>query len=755
MTRFVPVTVLVVVMVMVAASGVANADDTAPTGPLATGANITFSELQIHEHNNVKLVFPETDPDSKWRYFNLAHCQCGEPGAMPGADYHEGTFAYLLKLEGANGMAVARPLEIWVGTNCMTDAARPPSTTATCDQLPGLGSVDELTSPGNVRPEIPVFKFMTPTPGAMKCVPAQQSSTLWALVDTNMNNLPDYFASTQLTTDSLPPPPPSAFSASGGDQAVVLNWKPPADASDVYAYQALCARADTNAPGKISGVPAARYMTAFSLCGLASITLTPQDISRAAGAPTPSPVTMANLPVDLQNLEPTFLCGENLSPTATSLRIDGLENGVAYKVALLAIDKFQNAVGVYFTSTVTPVPSTDFWEDLHDPERGSNAQGGLCLLAEAYGDDSSLTGALRSFRDDTLGGSRAGRWLISVYYATLAKLGATVHGSVALRVVAAVVLAPVVVFALLWHCLTLPGVLGLIIATWLWRRRRGFVSRWVRRLLQTRAAHVAAGVAMIALCAGRADAGGYQPYWENSSINSDENQSLADEPGLVAWHVGVRLGPYVPEIDDQAGGMPPGPYEQMFGGYHMLTMLDVDRILWSGFGQVGVGLSLGYWQKTARTFTDGSEGMTPRPRASDVNKFRLIPMELTATYRFTQLDDDYGIPVVPYIRGGLAYYLWWISTPSGYARACTDGGMKPTCNQTKALGASLGVRGAIGLSIRAERIDPSAAMSMRQSGLQHAGVFGELSIAKVDGFGSDTKLSVGDRTWFAGVDFEF
>jgi len=44
---------------------------------------------------------------------------------------------------------------------------------------------------------------------------------------------------------------------------------------------------------------------------------------------------------------------------------------------------------------------------------------------------------------------------------------------------------------------------------------------------------------------------------------------------------------------------------------------------------------------------------------------------------------------------------------------------------------------------------------MRQGGIEHAGFYAELSVAKVDGFGSDTKLSVGDSTWFAGVDFEF
>ena len=45
---------------------------------------------------------------------------------------------------------------------------------------------------------------------------------------------------------------------------------------------------------------------------------------------------------------------------------------------------------------------------------------------------------------------------------------------------------------------------------------------------------------------------------------------------------------------------------------------------------------------------------------------------------------------------------------------------------------------------------------MRESGIQHAGFYGRaVSLGKVDGFGSDTKLSVGDTTWFAGVDFEF
>jgi hypothetical protein len=282
------------------------------------------------------------------------------------------------------------------------------------------------------------------------------------------------------------------------------------------------------------------------------------------------------------------------------------------------------------------------------------------------------------------------------------------------------------------------------------------VRGWGRRLLPLRATRVAAGIAILTLGASHAHAGGYQPYWETSDPITSENQAAANAPDLVTWHAGIRLGPYIPNIDKQLG-MNPGPYKQMFGGYYMLTMLDVDRIVWSGFGQVGVGLSLGYMQKHARAFTiDSKPSDDPRARSADVNKFRLVPMALTATYRFTWLDDEYGIPVVPYVRGGLSYYLWWVSIADGsLASVCKDGNMDSKCSENKALGGSLGVQGSIGLAIRAERVDASTANSMRQSGIQHAGIYGELSLAKVDGFGSDSKLSVGDRTWFAGVDFEF
>src|SRR3569623_189543 len=359
---------------------------------------------------------------------------------------------------------------------------------------------------------------------------------------------------------------------------------------------------------------------------------------------------------------------------------------------------------------MAPKPVTDFWEDLHD--QGSHVQGGVCLVSAADGDNNPLTNLMRSFRDDTLGGSGFGRLLTSAYYATLAKLGPVVARHLALRFIAGIQLLPFGVIALLWHFLTLPGIFGLVVLACLMRRRA----------LRMRLAQ-ASSVALVLLVASRAHA--QSPYWEDQTHTqpTDDDASLDEIPD-VTWHVGVRAGPYTPQLDAQLGvyNNGKGPYQAMFGNYAIMPMLDVDRVLWKRVGQLGVGLSAGYMGKSAHAWAAGTSPSDPdRMRSSgDTNKFRLIPLTATAVYRFTYLDDEYGIPLVPYARAGLAYYIWWISAPSGdFASVCQNGG-QPPCTKNTAAGASLGVVGSIGLAIRAERIDSSAARSMRESGVAHA-----------------------------------
>src|SRR5262249_3630455 len=153
-----------------------------------------------------------------------------------------------------------------------------------------------------------------------------------------------------------------------------------------------------------------------------------------------------------------------------------------------------------------------------------------------------------------------------------------------------------------------------------------------------------------------------------------------------------------------------------FGGAKIMPMLDLDRMLLHAFGDLGVGISAGWMRKTAKAFMDPSadplcalppDSKCPRSQGDEVS-FNLIPLALTAIYRFTYLDDEFGIPVVPYARGGLGYYIWWSTKP--------DGSFSDVMGN-RAAGASAGLVGSVGLSIRAERIDGGAARSMRESGI--------------------------------------
>jgi hypothetical protein len=232
----------------------------------------------------------------------------------------------------------------------------------------------------------------------------------------------------------------------------------------------------------------------------------------------------------------------------------------------------------------------------------------------------------------------------------------------------------------------------------------------------------------------------YSPYWE---ADDDDEVGVA-EP---AWVLGARLGPYVPSIDKNF--MAPGPYAQVFKNDSVMFAVDLHRVWQLEFGQVGFGGTAGYYTNSALAFEDGTTPGDPERERADDNLTRLsiVPLHLTATFRATILDDRFGIPVVPYVRGG--------------AWPTTSGGSRPRPTRSRRStaiargGGTLGVVGAAGLAIRAERIDADATASMRDGGIEHAGFFAEVEVGYVDGFGDKTKLSVGDTTWFGGVAFEF
>jgi hypothetical protein len=739
MTRF-----AVVGLVVLGSLAIADVARAADSMPLPNGT-LKFDKFLVEKSG--KLAEP-TDGEQVRHLLNAASCACSQ------ADLGADSFGYRLTLSAATGLS--RPVDVYVGTNC----GDPLQINTSCLKVTSIQSIDTIHTLGSTDIRIPLYQAVNvKTPGA--CNTATSSVTVWLMVDIDGNGQYEhwdtamvpmpYTEATVTGVDVKPPPLPMELQASGSESSIDINWKLPTDATDLFHFQALCANAD-GSPIEGVTIPDRKYDRVSDVCpasSASSMIMLSSTTGPADGAPVDGSV--------FATLDPKYLCGES-AMGATSLKIDNLANGVPYQIALVAIDNYGNFTGTYFSTTVTPEPVTDFWEVLND--RDSAVQGG-CLLSTTYGDDNPLTRWMRSFRDDTLARSAAGRWLTEAYYATLGKLTVA---SLPARILVGIALLPLVALALLWHLLGLPALLALL-ALLVWRRQLARLwRRW--RLLRFAAP---AAVAAILLAPALAAADDFTPYWENPAEES------ALEAGVVKWQVGIRVGPYTPDIDlqfDQNAATGLGPYAQMFGTYYsddgtgvpvrhqqhvyqILPMLDVDRIVWRGFGQVGVGGSLGYMQKSAYAYASGSseDDGEMRLRSADKNTFRLIPLAATVTYRLTYADERWGIPVIPYVRAGLAYYMWWIKGPSGSIAKSCDETNPSSCD--KAYGGTPGVQASAGLAVRAERVDAAAARSMRNSGIQHAGFYGEVFWGRVDGFGSSSKLWVGDTTWFAGANFEF
>ncbi len=733
------------------------------------GGQIVF-ELRLPEGTGYSVPDTELERD---QYFNRASCLCSASASRP--------FAVRLTFSPRPEPFVSEPVELLTGEDCESSVdinLRCGPQNSDGELVPLSTSTDSIQDGTNIP--IEVAQLVDPTQG-YRCDPTDTNRSVWAIVDTNNDNTPENAFPYPIAVDTQPPPLPPQFTlATGAENAMVVSWDvPETERDDVEYWQLLCGYDDdgTFRPAFDTPPATARYITSTS-CGVPD-TITPTqlevnaatdlDAGVAAGpvpdagtAPDAGPAPDAgtdpdagtvptSLPAALAGFDPTYLCGE-ATGAATSIRVEGLENNEEYRFVLVAVDRVGNYAGAYIAGTVTPRPAVDFWEDLQ--EDGSEVEGGVCLLADTYGQGGgrgglggAITDALRRFRDETLAASAAGRWLTAVYYDHVAPLGELARGSVVARVAFAIVLLPVVALALAWHALTLPGLLAVIAGLWLLRRsRRG---------------RLVAATAAVALAAPTvASAQSVSPYWDDELGDDLYEEHTPDD---IRWHAGIKLGPYVPAIDAQTGA---DTYEEMFGGWAILPTFELDRVvLHLRAGQLTVGGSVGFFGKTAKAFVADDTPMDDEPRErteGDETKFRMIPLHATAAFRLTMLDDEWGIPLVPYARGGLAYHLWWVRAPNGnLARDYRDAdGMPCTagaagCVENKALGGSLGVVGALGLAIRAERIDPDSADSMRTSGIYHAGFYAELSMAKVDGFGSSTKLAVGDTTWFAGIDFEF
>lgn len=216
----------------------------------------------------------------------------------------------------------------------------------------------------------------------------------------------------------------------------------------------------------------------------------------------------------------------------------------------------------------------------------------------------------------------------------------------------------------------------------------------------------------------------------------------AESPTWGAFE--IKFGGYYPAIDDEFGGS--GPFESTFGGKNLLLgELEIDGWLWQGFGKVGVAGHIGYTHVKGGA-VPSAETTGDELAIEDTTGFTIIPMRISAVYRFDWLAQNTRIPVSASIKVGPDFYRWRI-TNAAKETATFDGD-----------GGSGWKRGwhlAAGLQLLLDFIDPSAAAAFDLSwGINNSYFFVEFMKTRVDNFGGEG-FDLSDDIWMFGLSFEF
>ena len=165
--------------------------------------------------------------------------------------------------------------------------------------------------------------------------------------------------------------------------------------------------------------------------------------------------------------------------------------------------------------------------------------------------------------------------------------------------------------------------------------------------------------------------------------------------------------------------------------------------------------SAGYSRRTTHSFafnTDGSPCTVPQcERSGDTTALNVIPLTFELVYRFDVLALRYRVPLVPYFKGGLGYYVWFIQNGSGdLANGSVSGG------SDSAIGGTAGLVMHPGIAFMLDFLEPQAARTLdSESGIRHAYLFFELNYAWITGLGFSDKMVLSDTSWYAGMAAEF
>lgn len=209
----------------------------------------------------------------------------------------------------------------------------------------------------------------------------------------------------------------------------------------------------------------------------------------------------------------------------------------------------------------------------------------------------------------------------------------------------------------------------------------------------------------------------------------------------------VRFSPYTPQIDEEPG-LTSKPYETTFGTMPRVMFageFDWQAIRIPHLGTLGPGVGLGYtnMSETARLIRDN----TP---SGDETSLDIWQTFAVAVLRADVLWRDFGVPFVPYVKGGLGLGLWRSGNTGGTAEANTPTG------KVSGKGYSFGSHLALGLAFALDFLDRGASVNIDQAvGINNTYFYFEYYLSNLNGIGQSNALRVGANTWAMGLTFEF
>jgi hypothetical protein len=217
----------------------------------------------------------------------------------------------------------------------------------------------------------------------------------------------------------------------------------------------------------------------------------------------------------------------------------------------------------------------------------------------------------------------------------------------------------------------------------------------------------------------------------------------AESPRFMA--VELRFGFYQPAVDRQF--VSATPYQDIFGDDPMFMFgVHLDYQLWQEVGTIGIGGSWHYG------FVDGHSVDESHAATADETALNLMPLNLTASYRFDYLAQRFDVPLVPYVKVGLTGAYWWVTDGSNNLATTTEG-----TTARPGQGFTFGWHVGAGLQFLLDVLSTRMSNQIDEDvGINNSYLYGEWMMMNLNDFGADDSIDLTDLDWWSfGLMFEF